>query len=117
MAHHRNAHYRSSYARRIGWEIDQCDGLLNEKTRKPCEASVGNVGLALRACIPGSAIKGILCSWAETFLSDPGAIVNKIFGDSDIKSETAESGLGEFLTAFIDDDFALPSMEHVPYWG
>ncbi len=86
-----------------------------------------------KPCIPGTALKGVLRSWAERMLlpkdhnnsilqgyqqyENP---IRRIFGDRDVTTPKAESGWAVFCTAAVPDPMAtLPRQfsEHVPYWN
>jgi CRISPR-associated protein (TIGR03986 family) len=96
----------------------------DEKTDQRCEVQEVVLDCNNRPCIPGTAIKGVLRSWAESCVLnavcgqsgvlDADVLIKKLFGDPDVKSKTAESGRAEFLTAFIVDP--TPPISNVPYW-
>lgn len=95
-------------------EITQRPGLLIENTPKPCEVQAVTLDWRKRPCIPGSAIKGVLRSWAEAVVPGQREAIIRLFGDPDVGLDTAQSGRAEFLTAFIDGP--PPPTEHIPHW-
>ena len=71
-------------------------------------------------CIPGSALKGVLRSWAETLDATIQPQVERIFGSRNNASDGSESGWAEFCTArLIEPDAGLIERlnQFVPYWN
>ncbi len=90
---------------------------------EPCDVAAVVRAYDGRPCIPGTAIKGVLRSWAERFYPDdrPGTI-RRVFGHQGETGEDGKAGGADFLTAFM-----LPGGEqnasrfgefvnYVPYW-
>lgn len=73
-----------------------------------------------RPCIPGSALKGVLRSWAEQFLDTQHRFqVDRIFGPRDQKVTGIEAGWGEFCAALSmhpDANMLADFEKFVPYW-
>ncbi len=82
-------------------ETTERPGLTNEGAVRPCEVQAVTLDWQGRPCIPGSALKGVLRSWASTFLRRHADAIRRLFGDPDVGSEVAEGGRAEFLTAFV----------------
>ncbi|MCA8996354.1 MAG: TIGR03986 family CRISPR-associated RAMP protein [Planctomycetaceae bacterium] len=73
-----------------------------------------------RPCLPGTALKGVLRSWAEAMLPTESTAITRIFGLRDVKSNTAESGWAEFCTSFFVDPDCKQQQAfaaNVPYWN
>ncbi|MFO0869067.1 MAG: TIGR03986 family CRISPR-associated RAMP protein [Pirellulales bacterium] len=71
-------------------------------------------------CIPGSALKGVLRSWAEQRLPTHQCALARIFGERDVASASAESGWAEFCTAHVQSPSPEKRLELsrcVPYWN
>src|SRR2546428_8141811 len=65
---------------------------LVKKSGEPCEVQEVTLDYEDRPCIPGTAIKGVLRSWAEVFVRDAADVIKRLFGDAEVKLKTAESG-------------------------
>jgi CRISPR-associated protein (TIGR03986 family) len=77
-------------------------------------------GFNRRCCIPGTAIKGVLRSWAESMLPDRARSIQQIFGQSHSGAEQGHAGWAEFCTSQakeISDEEASSYSEFVPYWN
>jgi CRISPR-associated protein (TIGR03986 family) len=71
-------------------------------------------------CIPGTALKGVLRSWAEQMLTSQDDALNRIFGSREIEKEKVESGWAEFCTAFVkppSSNDLTRFADHLPYWN
>lgn len=99
------------------------DGLekspIEGKEGAPCDVQAIVKGRAGRPCIPGTALKGVLRSWAEAMLKAPDhqAAIDRIFGKRDIKHANAQSGWAEFCAAHAKPREDKAACEkYVPYW-
>lgn len=71
-------------------------------------------------CIPGSALKGVLRSWAEQMLPNAQREVTRIFGERDVTKRNGESGWAEFCTARIERpeaEILEQRRRQVPFWN
>ncbi|ADB15824.1 protein of unknown function DUF324 [Pirellula staleyi DSM 6068] len=69
--------------------------------------------------IPGSALKGVLRSWAEKRYTNYRPQISKIFGDLDCSTPQARSGRAVFRNAILippKDDLITRYKNFVPYW-
>ena len=95
---------------------------LPEKNGVRCEVQsvvVGVVDKAQRPCLPGSALKGVLRSWAEAFYPGSNAVIERIFGTPDASAANAHAGWADFLNLFAEipaSDQAGRFSKYVPYW-
>src|ERR1051325_3103373 len=55
--------------------------LLNRRSKKPCEVQAVTLDCRGLPCIPGSAIKGVLRSWASAFVPTETCVIKRLFGD------------------------------------
>lgn len=93
---------------------------IEGKDGAPCDIQAIVKGRDGRPCIPGTALKGVLRSWAEAMLKAPEhqAAIDRIFGKRDIKDASAQSGWAEFCTAHAQSRKDRAVCErNVPYWN
>lgn len=89
------------------------DDLVDKETKKKNEIAAVARDHDGRPIIPGSALKGVLRSWAA--LDDPDhPAINRVFGNFD----SSRAGLGEFFptAAVRPTTTQLAAFESLPYW-
>lgn len=95
--------------------------LLNEKNRTMCDVQEVVKDYQGRPCIPGSAFKGSLRSWADRWLDKDvhGQRIARLFGHKNADDPHGEAGRIEFRTCLRyglnNTDFAHSAF--VPYWN
>ena len=73
-----------------------------DEDEKPCDVAAVVRDYRGVPCIPGTAIKGVLRAWAESFFPGESRGIQRIFGDRDIDITDAEAGWAEFTTALVE---------------
>ena len=99
--------------------------IINEKSNEQCEIAAvvrrhpahGNT--PGEPCIPGTALKGVLRSWAERHYPHEQRLIETIFGSKNCDDANANAGLAEFYTAPARKPYQakLSQFEkYLPYW-
>ena len=90
-----------------------------DEDEKPCDVAAVVRDYRGVPCIPGTAIKGVLRAWAESFFPGESRGIQRIFGDRDIDITDAEAGWAEFTTALVERPPQRDLerfKDYVPYW-
>jgi CRISPR/Cas system CSM-associated protein Csm3 (group 7 of RAMP superfamily) len=72
-----------------------------------------------RPCIPGTAVKGVLRSWADWFFPQHKPAISKMFGTRDAAELMGEAGWAEFGTLFLQTPAPVVLErfdKYLPYW-
>ena len=96
----------------VGDEPDVKPGVVK------CEVQAIVIGHAGRPCIPGTALKGVLRSWAEDFYTGSPHLV-RVFGTPDADAKGAHAGWADFLNCFAEAPSAndlTRLAKHVAWW-
>jgi CRISPR/Cas system CSM-associated protein Csm3 (group 7 of RAMP superfamily) len=111
--------FKTTAPMHLGTGADTEHPQIVDEDKKPCDVSAVVDDHRGFPCMPGTAIKGVLRAWADSFLTGESRRIERIFGSRDVDLLDAEAGWAEFTTAMIEQPTRTDLErfeEYVPYW-
>ena len=91
--------------------------LINKATKQLSRVSAIERNFARMPIIPGSALKGVLRSWAKRYFSNCTNAILRIFGDDDVAKKESRAGFAEFCNSTLLQPTELNAFAStLPYW-